>query len=247
MTLFNLRSSGIALPRPPNGALSVPPLYSQGHHRSIVSDKTSTMSGSGSSSLPRLGPTWSQGGRGFQPPPPVPAERARTRSSSTGSTGSETKPNINKFSVLDDDDDVVVPGNGEKRPSNSRSEALRSFQRTSSGGPKPTGRSLADLAARTPVPSRLGSTAEGGGRVSGGGDSSKDKSSAKVIRFTRERLLSMRPSPKPDAESPPPFLKQFEGSVILAMEAQDPGTVCGVFKWSVRSSVSVVSHRNCCG
>jgi hypothetical protein len=190
------------------------------------------MSSSGSSSLPRLGPTWSQGGRGFQPPPPVPAERARSRSGSAGSSGSETKPNVNKFSVLDDDDDVVAAGNGEKRP-NSRSEALRSFQRASSTGSKPTGRSLADLAARSTGPVRATLSSEGGsGRFLGVGDSSKESSTVTVIRFTRERLLSMRPSPKPDAASLPPLLKHLEGSPIIAKEPQDPGMFCGDVEWS---------------
>jgi hypothetical protein len=135
---------------------------------------------------------------------------------------------VNKFSVLDDDDfDVVTAGNGEKRP-NSRSEALRSFQRASSTGSKPIGRSLADLAARSTGPVRTTSSSEGGsGHFSGVGDSSKESSTVKVIRFTRERLLSMRPPPKPDAVSPPPLLKHLEGIPIITKEPQDPGTLCG--------------------
>ena len=187
---------------------------------------SSSASGPGSpSSLPRLGPTWSKGGRGFQPPPP--AERVtRTRSGSVGSSGSESRPsNVNKFSVLDDDDDV------NSRPANSRSEALRSFNRSSSGGIKPTGRSLADLAARTPAVgiSRSSSApfreeAGGGGRFSGLSSGDREGSNAKVIRYTREKLLALRKAPGPNDPNPPEVLKHIEGSSVLSPEPQDPGT-----------------------
>jgi len=190
-------------------------------------------SASGSpSSLPRLGPTWSKGGggRGFQPPPPA---VTRSRSGSVGSSGSESRPpNLNKFSVLDDDDDV----NCEQRPANSRSEALRTFHRSSSSGPKPTGRSLADLAARAPptgvtrsssAPFRgeEGGGVGGGGRFSGLSSGDGEGSNVKVIRFTREKLLSMRKAPGPNDPNPPEVLKHIEGTSILSPEPQDPGTL----------------------
>lgn len=195
------------------------------------------MSSGSPSSLPRLGPTWSKGGggKGFQPPPA--ASVTRSRSGSAGSSGSESRPSTaNKFSVLDDDDDV----NGveqQQRPANSRSEALRSFHRSSSGGTKPTGRSLADLAARAPptgvtrsssTPYRTGEEGGGGGRFSS--LSSSADSDAKVIRFTREKLLSMRKPPGPNDPNPPDVLKHIEGTVVLSPEPQDPGKfLCGCF------------------
>lgn len=187
------------------------------------------------SSLPRLGPTWSKGGggRGFQPPPPA---VTRARSGSAGSSGSEGRPpNVNKFSVLDDDDDVN--GDQQPLPANSRSEALRSFHRSSSGGPKPTGRSLADLAARTPSTGITRSSsapfreeAGSGGRFSNLGGEGGGGSSAKVIRFTREKLLSMRKAPRPDDPNPPEVLKHLEGTSVLAPEPQDPGTIVVISK-----------------
>lgn len=195
---------------------------------------SSSANAPGSPSLPRLGPTWRE--RGFQPPPAVPAERlTRARSSSAGSSDSEKRPpNLNKFSVLDDDEDVVA-GSGEQRKENSRSEGLRStYNRSSSGGIKPGGRSLADLAARTPGVTRSvsGSQREegGGGRFSGLGGSGEE-TSVKVIRFTREKLLSMRVAPNPDAESPPARLKHLEGTPIISSELQDPGKL--VRRWSL--------------
>ena len=198
-------------------------------------DNTMSSSANASGSpLPRLGPTWykgagNQGGRGFQPPPAVPAERVtRSRSGSAGSSGSDTKPNVNKFSVLDDDDE----GDDRRVSGNSRSEALRSYHRSPSGGPKPSGRSLADLAARSPPTGVARSNSaplreEGGsGRFSGlGGGAEGTHSAPKIIRFTRERLLSLRTPPGPDDENPPPLLKHLEGSPILSEVPQDPGTL----------------------
>jgi hypothetical protein len=45
------------------------------------------------------------------------------------------------------------------------------------------------------------------------------KVEAKVIRYTREKLLSMRPSP---LDAPPPHMKAIEGTVVLSLEPQDP-------------------------
>jgi len=198
--------------------------------------------------MPRLGPAWlrgsNQGGRGFQPPPAATSGERRGRSGSTGSGGEPTTPSrpSNKFSVLDeDDDDVVAPGSSQPQQQqttqqqqlpNSRSEGLRS---ASAGHhrPKPTGRSLADLAARAPpagsgggVGGRRASaegSSSGGGAVDGGGRFAHLKeaieSDKKIIRFTRERLLSMRPQP---SSSLPAALQHLEGTSILSKEPQDP-------------------------
>ena len=204
---------------------------------------------SGSSSLR---PAWYKGaggggGRGFQPPPTVTSERGeKTRSSSWGT---QERRDSNKFSALQDDEDGPPnqgSGGKEEKPSgNSRSEAFRSsFNRSSSTGEraKPPGRSLADLAARVPDTGAGGRRHSSGfeGRGGGGtgrfsglrpGDSSSSglsgsdpyKSDSKVIRYTREKLLSMRPPPKSSEEGPPADLKHMEGTVVLSKVPQDPG------------------------
>jgi hypothetical protein len=48
------------------------------------------------------------------------------------------------------------------------------------------------------------------------------KSDSKVIRYTREKLLSMR-APPIAGEEPPELLKHMEGAVILSKTPQDPG------------------------
>lgn len=193
-----------------------------------MSSSSANASSGGSSSLPRLGPAWqyrgdgNQGGRGFQPPPAVPAER-RNRSGSQvsdHSNDSQQGRQQNKFSVLGDDDD-----NNWAPVSNSRSEGLRSAEtRRSSSTGKPSGRSLADLAARAPAreapgyPRKHASGDEGvGGRFAG---LKSDGGEGKVIRYTREKLLSMRPQPK---SAPPEVLRHLEGTPILSKTPQDPG------------------------
>jgi hypothetical protein len=235
---------------------------------------------SGSSSLR---PAW-KGGRGFQPPPTVTSdhrETTRGRSSSIGGDPtSNSKRDSNKFSALQDDDDFMVVGgkknrdrntdtnntsttnNGEQKQ-NTRSEAFRSsFQQ---GRPTKPGRSLADLAARTPnealnrsastgtYPATTGGAPPpppGGrrfselsgatGRGGGTGDPTQDAlesrpprnepsaykqavDSAKVIRYTREKLLSMRPRPDVNAGFPPPHLAHVDAVALLSETPQDPG------------------------
>jgi len=195
------------------------------------------MSASSSSSLR---PAWhkgTSGGRGFQPPPTVSERGDKARS---GSLGSQERSSSNKFAVLDDDEGPlpVLPGNGDKSNStgNSRSEAFRSsFNRSSSTGTRPSGRSLADLAARVPEPAgppvRRSSAFDpnrpgGSGRsrsVSEGSNGVDNfKPDPKVIRYTREKLLSIRPVPK-DKEYPD-TLKEHNGSPVLTDDPQDPGT-----------------------
>lgn len=191
------------------------------------------MSTSSSSSLR---PAWhkgASGGRGFQPPPTVSERGDKARS---GSWGSQERSSSNKFAVLDDEDGPTpdLPGNGDRPSANSRSEAFRSsFGRSSSTGTRPPGRSLADLAARVPEPpgpaakrhtsldprtastGRFRSTSEGGNGI----DSYKPD--PKAIRYTREKLLSIRPVPRD--ETLPELLKDQEGAPVLASAPQDPG------------------------
>ena len=158
------------------------------------------------------------------------------------------RDNYNKFSALDiDDDDVVLAtttsgasssihnntaNDGiskgtatskavETKVTNSRSEGLRSG----------TGRSLADLAAREPVErtgSRFSNLRTSGS--SNDGVPMENKSATvtpysaaveeKVIRYTRERILSLRPTPLPSATAL--LKKELDGSAILSDTAQDP-------------------------
>ena len=182
--------------------------------------------------MSNLRPAWSnKAGRGFQPPPTVTSERAAERGRST-SFGSHERSG-NKFAALDSDDEdaALAPNNnGDKQQSqpsgNTRSEAFKSsFHRQTSAGSRGGGRSLADLAATVPEGAssagRRGSYegGRGGARFSG----LKSESEAKVIRFTREKLLSMRP-PSNATSGLPPVLKHLEGNAVLSEAAQDPGT-----------------------
>lgn len=82
------------------------------------------------------------------------------------------------------------------------------FNRSSSHG---QGRSLADLAASVPRRNTVVASSTHGGEGSGG---------EKVIRYTREKLLSLRPRP---GEELPECLRGMEGSVVISSVAQDPG------------------------
>jgi hypothetical protein len=205
-----------------------------------------------SSNSASLRPAWYKGGgagggRGFQPPPTVTSERGEKGRSA--SWESQERRDSNKFSALDDDDeDGPAPGgngNSDDKPTgNARSEAFRtSFSRASSAGTK-TGRSLADLAARVPegaaptgrrIASGYDSARPAGtgrfpvlpgrdasGPSAAGGSTDSYKSDPKVIRFTREKLLSMRPRSTGDEEIPDE-LKLLEGAVIISTTPQDPG------------------------
>lgn len=163
-------------------------------------------------SLPRLGPTWrgNQGGRGFQPPPPAENRRSRSESySSAGSGDSSTnKPkNVNKFALLDEDEDIMINGD---------TEDSKRFTPVVVRSSTKAGRSLADLAARAPdVPPTKGV------KPAIARTESYTKDEAKVIRVTREKLLALRPRPLPNAE-PPACLKHLEGSAIISKEPLDP-------------------------
>lgn len=198
-----------------------------------------------SSNSASLRPGWhkgSSGGRGFQPPPTVSERGDKSRSGSWGSQ--ERSSSSNKFAVLDDEDaDLIGGGKEDKMSGNSRSEAFRSsFGRSASTGTKPAGRSLADLAARVPESaaggrrhsafegrpsgtgrfSHLRAAGETGAGPPGVAAPDPYKPDPKVIRFTRERLLSMRPPPIGDIELPPD-LKLVEGAPIISTLPQDPG------------------------
>lgn len=185
-----------------------------------------------------LRPTWQKGGngRGFQPPPTASDRGDKGRSSSWGSQGSRDG---NKFSALLDDDDDVPPvnsgGNGksEEKPSgNARSEAFRSsFSRGTSASNRGSGRSLADLAARVPEntssgrrPSRFSGLRSGdqGGSSGASGSIDSYKPDPSVVRYTREKLLSMRPPSNQGSQTLPPNLVHLEGSTILSKAPQDP-------------------------
>lgn len=164
-----------------------------------------------SSANSSLRPAWrnQSGGRGFQPPPTVASERARSASigSSEGSERSSSRV-YNKFSALNDDDDDLDTGGPGGPPPMSRLEGLRQglAVRSASTGTKVgvSGRSLADLAATVPEKSAA---------------ATRFAREENVIRFTRERLLSMRPQPNIET---PEVLLELEGSVVLAESAQDP-------------------------
>jgi hypothetical protein len=218
-------------------------------HNKNQTNKSNQMSSPNNNSS--LRPGWFKGsgsGKGFQPPPTAADRGEKGRSGSIGSSG-EGRRDSNKFAALLDDDDVVVGNGGDASPTssakpstNSRSEAFRSgFNRSSSTGTgtKSSGRSLADLAAKVPEPASAGrrhsSFGEGvrpaTGRFSAlrasdggvaGGSIDAYKPDPKVTRYTREKLLSLRPAPKNPDPGPPDVLKPLEGSVIYSATAQDP-------------------------
>lgn len=118
---------------------------------------------------------------------------------------------------------------------NSMSRASSSSYSNSSPSPyKSTGRSLADLAARTPATgiSRSHSGSYSNTNSSSNismGSSSRDRPvmsiaddvDRKIIRFTRERLLSMRPQPNISAGLPN-VLKHLVSTAIVTKAPQDP-------------------------
>ncbi|CAJ1955860.1 unnamed protein product [Cylindrotheca closterium] len=191
-----------------------------------------------------LRPAWSKGaggggGRGFQPPPTISADRSDQPRSS--SWGSQERGDNNKFSALQDEEDEIA-GSGQREVGVPRGEAFRTSFSRSSSGPKPSGRSLADLAAQVPENSPAGRrhisnyesrSAGGSGRFSGlrsgdhgnpGTPVSTDsyKPDPKVIRYTREKLLSMRPPSHLGDQSLPATLCHLEGSAVLSKAPQDP-------------------------
>ena len=167
-----------------------------------------------------LRPTWSRasgsgtGGGGFQPPPAVPE-----RQQSTGTT--------NKFSALDEDDNANS-SNNKPRPA---------YRARSYGEKRGGGRSLADLAATVPegqsgggvggaaAPSSSSSSSRTRWQRSGSFAEEPDQSTVKkVIRFTREKLLALRPRPDGGDEGDlPEALKILEGAAIISKEILDPG------------------------
>ncbi len=155
-------------------------------------------------------------------------------------------------SRVGDGNGIVHASESSSKPppviNSSRSEAFRSsFTRSTSSGSR---RSLADLAARVPESSmgshsgrRHGSHHSGydgpkgglggSGRFahshsndgsSGGHGGSIDsyKPDPKVVRYTREKLLSLRFAPRGEDPGPPEELKPLEGTVVVSPMAQDP-------------------------
>lgn len=89
-------------------------------------------------------------------------------------------------------------------------------------GPPGKGRSLADLAARVPEashPARTQST--GTGRFPSRSDSGLPPDT-KVIRFTREKLLALRPTPATPDDVPESLLP-LSNLPIVSSQALDPG------------------------
>jgi len=178
---------------------------------------SSFTNGSGS-----LRPTWSRnsgsqgGGRGFQPPPAVPPEgppEGRRRSGSQGSSGSgassEHRPS-NKFAALDDDEDLP--------PESKLAQSQQSYRRGSTGPNKNLrGRSLADLAATVPDSSNGRPQFRPASR-----SDSFSEPSVKVTRYTREKLLALRPRPDNDVAAPDEMKKHLEGNPILSDAPLDP-------------------------
>lgn len=183
----------------------------------------STNSGSGASPplQPRLGPSWrstSTGGRGFQPPSAEPDDIKNS--------------NRNSFSLLDMDDDAPAVSESNSRKVSSRSEGLRSSGTTggafsvSGRSTRTPGRSLSDLASRLPAApersSKSTSRTADDSHESGRSSSFKEFDDKNVIRFTREKLLSMRPRVDPNNSVVPEVLNSQENSVMLSDHPQDP-------------------------
>lgn len=170
---------------------------------------------------------------------------------STGTGDSENRRASNKFAALLDDDDVIAGDvvteknspKAAKPASNSRSEAFRSsFNRSSSTGDRPRqGRSLADLVATVPeggpsgrrhsalyegktggAPGRFGGLRSSVDAGAPGGFIDSYKPDPKVIRHTREKLLSLRLPPARDGSGCPDAIKALEATGIIASAAQDP-------------------------
>ena len=160
--------------------------------------------------------------------------------------------NINHFAALSLDDDAPGSSSANKTANgSSRSDGLRGQSSFGAGGgggggggnPRRSGRSLADLAKSIgpsdSAPGGRGGPAgdrrSGGPRGPGGprgeprgGDRSErralpefvfDKS---VVRYTREKLLSLRPSTSGDGDLPAK-LKHLEGVSVISDKTNDPG------------------------
>lgn len=187
---------------------------------------TNTGSGASPQSQPRLGPSWrstSTGGRGFQPPSAEPDDIKNS--------------NRNSFSLLDMDDDAPVTQESNSRKFTSRSEGLRSSGAAggafagSNRSTRTSGRSLSDLASRLPAAAperstRSGSRGADDTNESGRSASFKEFDDKNVIRFTREKLLSMRPRVDPNNSVVPEVLSSLENSLLLSASPQDPGKCC---------------------
>jgi hypothetical protein len=202
-----------------------------------------------SNSSNSLRPAWNRGNsKGFHPPPQVEQQQTQQQRNQSSTKGEEKQRDYNKFSALNDDDDNVAlhtsaPSDSKaaaaassapsgatssSETTNSRSEGLRprssSFVSNKIGG---GGRSLADLAARAPERTSSRFSNVRSAEPSGGTGTMDQKSLQStpvmddtVIRFTRERLLSLRPQPREVARAT--LQVELEGSMILSETAQDP-------------------------
>jgi len=153
-------------------------------------------------------------------------------------------------SGVGDGNGIVHASESSSKPppviNSSRSEAFRSSFNRASG----SRRSLADLAARVPESSSshggrrhsshhsgydgsksgLGGSGrfshahshDGGPMGSHSGSIESYKPDPKVVRYTREKLLSLRLAPRGEDKGPPDELKSLAGSVVISLTAQDP-------------------------
>jgi hypothetical protein len=193
-----------------------------------------------------------QGGRGFQPPSASSTQDASHESNRNSFSILDTDDDVrSSFSASTKMNETAAAATGTstsspKRSFSSRSEGLRSAgigggafgNRSTSSSSKgtATGRTLADLASRLPSSSGTGTGGRTGSvnRRSGSGDdtyggmtgrvsSSREYVEEKnVVRYTREKLLSMRPSTDPSAIRPE-GLKVLDGTPLLSPEPLDPG------------------------
>ena len=191
-----------------------------------MSSTQTPTSPSSSSSLPKLGPAWyrAAGGNkgGFRPPPAVPLDNNKQQQQQQQRPSSGG--NVNSFSALLLEEDDEEPTTTTAPPTRAASTMTTTevprplFQRNpSSGG----GRSLAELAAAA-APTASSTMMSRTNKATDGSSFRKSVDDQPIVRYTREKLLAMRPS---CSISLPTLLQPLQGNVILANHALDPGTL----------------------
>lgn len=181
------------------------------------------MSSSSPKQQPRLAPGWGgRSGSGTFQPPPVPNPKSDGRFSSLSSssprnstTGRISARNSNSFSMLDDEDPPQPPSlsNG----TTTTSPAPRRVWGSSSG----KGRTLSDLAASKAPSTASTSSSSGKSNSHSSQISSSIVDDKPIIRYTRERLLSMR-RPVDDESVIPSCLEHLVGLPVLVERCQEP-------------------------
>lgn len=191
-----------------------------------MSSTQTPTSPSSSSSLPKLGPAWyrAAGGNkgGFRPPPAVPLDNNKQQQQQQQRPSSGG--NVNSFSALLLEDEDEEPTTTTTAPPARAAPTMTTelprplFQRNpSSGG----GRSLAELAAAAAPTSATSSSraTRSSSTAITEGSFRKSVDDQPIVRYTREKLLAMRPS---CSSSLPSLLEPLQGNVILANHALDP-------------------------